>query len=170
MLSIPSAGGGRVDLVPLPPATASPQDLALAAVICSALATVLLALLVLGVIYCKRQLVERKPSGGLVPRGQGWPKPNRRLHRCRPGNRPLPVSAAASLRSGDCPESGAELSCLESRWMQDLPEQPYCQAHLGPRHTCGTPGHTSGPVHLCCSLTSSRDTSALQSQLSLSRG
>lgn len=37
--------------------------MALAAVICSALATVLLALLVLCVIYCKRQLLEKKPSG-----------------------------------------------------------------------------------------------------------
>ncbi|KAM7413410.1 hypothetical protein PAMA_020683 [Pampus argenteus] len=36
--------------------------MALAAVICSALATVLLALLVLCVIYCKRQLLEKKPS------------------------------------------------------------------------------------------------------------
>ncbi|XP_077578650.1 tumor necrosis factor receptor superfamily member 19 isoform X1 [Stigmatopora nigra] len=52
---------GRVNLVPLPPVT-SPRDMALAAVICSALATVVLALLVLCVIYCKRQLLEKKPS------------------------------------------------------------------------------------------------------------
>ncbi len=57
------AGSGRVNLVPLPPVVASPRDMALAAVICSALATVLLALLVLCVIYCKRQLLEKKPSG-----------------------------------------------------------------------------------------------------------
>lgn len=36
--------------------------MALAAVICSALATVLLALLTLCVIYCKRQFMEKKPS------------------------------------------------------------------------------------------------------------
>lgn len=60
------AGSGRVNLVPLAPAASSPRDLALAAVICSALATVLLALLVLCVIYCKRQLLEKKPSGELL--------------------------------------------------------------------------------------------------------
>ncbi|XP_049580630.1 tumor necrosis factor receptor superfamily member 19 isoform X1 [Syngnathus scovelli] len=53
---------GRVNLVPLPSVVTSPRDMALAAVICSALATVLLALLVLCVIYCKRQLLEKKPS------------------------------------------------------------------------------------------------------------
>lgn len=58
-----AAGSGRVNLVPLPPMVTSPRDMALAAVICSALATVLLALLVLCVIYCKRQLLEKKPSG-----------------------------------------------------------------------------------------------------------
>ncbi|MEQ2160521.1 hypothetical protein GOODEAATRI_000038 [Goodea atripinnis] len=56
-------GSGRVNLVPLPSVVASPRDMALAAVICSALATVVLALLVLCVIYCKRQLLEKKPSG-----------------------------------------------------------------------------------------------------------
>lgn len=61
--SASSAGSGRVNLVPLPPVVTSPRDMALAAVICSALATVLLALLVLCVIYCKRQLLEKKPSG-----------------------------------------------------------------------------------------------------------
>lgn len=59
----PLTGSGRVNLVPLPPVATSPQDVALAAVICSALATVLLALMVLCVIYCKRQLLEKKPSG-----------------------------------------------------------------------------------------------------------
>lgn len=49
--------------MPLPVVVTSPRDMALAAVICSALATVLLALLVLCVIYCKRQLLEKKPSG-----------------------------------------------------------------------------------------------------------
>ncbi|KAL0973284.1 hypothetical protein UPYG_G00201420 [Umbra pygmaea] len=53
---------GRVNLVPIPSVVTSPQDMALAAVICSALATVLLALLILCVIYCKRQLLEKKPS------------------------------------------------------------------------------------------------------------
>ncbi|KAM8853525.1 tumor necrosis factor receptor superfamily member 19-like [Synchiropus picturatus] len=52
----------RVKLVPLPSVVTSPRDMALAAIICSALATVLLALLVLCVIYCKRQLLEKKPS------------------------------------------------------------------------------------------------------------
>lgn len=58
-----STGSGRVNLVPLPSVVTSPRDMALAAVICSALATVVLALLVLCVIYCKRQLLEKKPSG-----------------------------------------------------------------------------------------------------------
>lgn len=56
---------GRVNLVPITSTVTSPRDIALAAVICSALATVLLALLVLCVIYCKRQLLEKKPSGSL---------------------------------------------------------------------------------------------------------
>ncbi|XP_056139799.1 tumor necrosis factor receptor superfamily member 19 [Lampris incognitus] len=56
---------GRVNLVPLPSVVTSPRDMALAAVICSALVTVLLALLVLCVIYCKRQLLEKKPSASL---------------------------------------------------------------------------------------------------------
>ncbi|XP_034556883.1 tumor necrosis factor receptor superfamily member 19-like isoform X3 [Notolabrus celidotus] len=54
---------GRVNLVLFPSVVGSPQDMVLAAVICSALATVMLALMVLCVIYCKRQLLERKPSG-----------------------------------------------------------------------------------------------------------
>ncbi|XP_022624590.1 tumor necrosis factor receptor superfamily member 19-like isoform X1 [Seriola dumerili] len=131
---------GRVNLVPLPSVVTSPRDMALAAVICSALATVLLALLVLCVIYCKRQLLEKKPS-------------------------------AASLRSQDCPYSGAELSCLDPRWLHDFPQRPCCQCHLGPGHTCG-------PVHLipslCCdessSLGRSQDNSPFQSQTSLSDG
>lgn len=128
---------GRVNLVPLPSVVTSPRDMALAAVICSALATVLLALLVLCVIYCKRQLLEKKPS-------------------------------AASLRPQDCPFSGAELSCLDPRWLQDLPQRPCCRCHLGPGHTCG-------PVHLIpslccdesCSLGHSLDNSPFQSQMSL---
>ncbi|KAM4565819.1 tumor necrosis factor receptor superfamily member 19 isoform 2-T2 [Odontesthes bonariensis] len=130
---------GRVNLVPLPSVVTSPRDMALAAVICSALATVLLALLVLCVIYCKRQLLEKKPS--------------------------------ASLRSQDCPYSGAELSCLDARWLHDFPQRPCCQCHLGPGHTCG-------PVHLIpsfcceesCSLGRSQDISPFQSQMSLSDG
>ncbi|XP_035536153.1 tumor necrosis factor receptor superfamily member 19 [Morone saxatilis] len=131
---------GRVNLVPLPSVVTSPRDMALAAVICSALATVLLALLVLCVIYCKRQLLEKKPS-------------------------------AASLRSQDCPYGGAELSCLDPRWLHDFPQRPCCQCHLGPGHTCG-------PVHLIpslccdesCSLGRSQDNSPFQSQMSLSDG
>ena len=61
------SGSGRVNLVPIPSTVTSPRDMALAAVICSALATVLLALLVLCVIYCKRQLLEKKPSGKARP-------------------------------------------------------------------------------------------------------
>ncbi|KAL1260470.1 hypothetical protein QQF64_008297, partial [Cirrhinus molitorella] len=53
---------GRVNFVPVQPAVTSPRDMALAAVICSALATVLLALFILCVIYCKRQLLEKKPE------------------------------------------------------------------------------------------------------------
>ncbi|XP_054649877.1 tumor necrosis factor receptor superfamily member 19-like isoform X2 [Dunckerocampus dactyliophorus] len=106
---------GRVNLVPLPSVVTSPRDMALAAVICSALATVLLALLVLSVIYCKRQLLEKKQS-------------------------------AASLRTQDCPYGGAELSCLDLRWLH-LPQRPCCQCHLGPGHTCGS-------VHLVSSLCS----------------
>ncbi|XP_058490546.1 tumor necrosis factor receptor superfamily member 19 isoform X3 [Solea solea] len=131
---------GRVNLVPLPVVVTSPRDMALAAVICSALATVLLALLVLCVIYCKRQLLEKKPS-------------------------------AASLRSQDCPYSGAELSCLDPRWLHDFPQRPCCQCHLGP-------GHTNGPVHLIpslccderCSLNRCQDNSPFHSHMSLSDG
>ncbi|MEQ2205410.1 Tumor necrosis factor receptor superfamily member 19 [Xenoophorus captivus] len=129
---------GRVNLVPLPSVVASPRDMALAAVICSALATVVLALLVLCVIYCKRQLLEKKPS-------------------------------AASLRSQDCPYSGAELSCLDTRWLHDFPQRTCCQCHLDPGHHCG-------PVHLIpslccdesCSLGRSQDIRPFQSQRSLS--
>ncbi|KPP77897.1 hypothetical protein Z043_102646 [Scleropages formosus] len=53
----------RVNLVPITSTVTSPRDVALAAVICSALAAVLLALLILCVIYCKRQLLEKKPNG-----------------------------------------------------------------------------------------------------------
>lgn len=56
------SGMGRVNFVPVQPAVTSPRDMALAAVICSALATVLLALFILCVIYCKRQLLEKKPG------------------------------------------------------------------------------------------------------------
>ena len=55
-------GTSKVNLVKIPSTASSPRDTALAAVICSALATVLLALLVLCVIYCKRQFMEKKPS------------------------------------------------------------------------------------------------------------
>ncbi|XP_055215653.2 tumor necrosis factor receptor superfamily member 19 isoform X3 [Gorilla gorilla gorilla] len=52
----------KVNLVKIASTASSPRDTALAAVICSALATVLLALLILCVIYCKRQFMEKKPS------------------------------------------------------------------------------------------------------------
>ncbi|XP_043975475.1 tumor necrosis factor receptor superfamily member 19-like isoform X3 [Gambusia affinis] len=131
-------GSGRVNLVPLPSVVTSPRDVALAAVICSALATVLLALLVLCVIYCKRQLLEKKPS-------------------------------ASSLRSQDCPYSGAELSCMDARWLHDFPHRTCCQCHLDSGHHCG-------PVHLnpslccdeSCSLGRSQNVSPFQSQMSLS--
>ncbi|KAJ8368830.1 hypothetical protein SKAU_G00088580 [Synaphobranchus kaupii] len=61
----------RVNLVPLQSTTSSPRDVALAAVICSALASVLLALLILCVIYCKRQLLEKKPAA--LARSQDGP-------------------------------------------------------------------------------------------------
>ncbi|KAI1893437.1 hypothetical protein AGOR_G00123720 [Albula goreensis] len=52
----------RVNQVPLQSPVTSPRDVALAAVICSALASVLLALFILCIIYCKRQLLEKKPN------------------------------------------------------------------------------------------------------------
>nr|XP_011754002.1 tumor necrosis factor receptor superfamily member 19 isoform X3 [Macaca nemestrina] len=52
----------KVNLVKIASTASSPRDTALAAIICSALATVLLALLILCVIYCKRQFMEKKPS------------------------------------------------------------------------------------------------------------
>uniref|UniRef100_A0A8C3X8X0 TNF receptor superfamily member 19 n=1 Tax=Catagonus wagneri TaxID=51154 RepID=A0A8C3X8X0_9CETA len=55
----------RVNLVRIPSTASSPRDTALAAVICSALASVLVALVVLCVIYCKRQFMEKKPSWSL---------------------------------------------------------------------------------------------------------
>ncbi|XP_007639449.1 tumor necrosis factor receptor superfamily member 19 isoform X1 [Cricetulus griseus] len=55
----------KVNLVKISSTASSPRDTALAAVICSALATVLLALLILCVIYCKRQFMEKKPSWSL---------------------------------------------------------------------------------------------------------
>ncbi|MBN3324940.1 TNR19 factor, partial [Atractosteus spatula] len=52
----------RVNLVRISSPASSPRDTALAAVICSALAAVLLALLTLCAIYCKKQLLQKKPS------------------------------------------------------------------------------------------------------------
>ncbi|XP_075054941.1 tumor necrosis factor receptor superfamily member 19 [Mixophyes fleayi] len=52
----------KVNLVKIAATASSPRDTALAAVICSALSTVLLALLILSVIYCKRQFMEKKPN------------------------------------------------------------------------------------------------------------
>ncbi|XP_069495210.1 tumor necrosis factor receptor superfamily member 19 [Ambystoma mexicanum] len=52
----------KVNLVKIPSTASSPRDTALAAVICSALSTVLLALLILCIIYCKRQFMEKKPT------------------------------------------------------------------------------------------------------------
>ncbi|KAG7261008.1 hypothetical protein CRUP_019684 [Coryphaenoides rupestris] len=148
---------GRVNLVPLPSVATSPRDMALAAVICSALATVLLALLVLCVIYCKRQLLEKKPGGEL---------------RTTPHTKHGRHGGEPSMRLQDGPHGGAELSCLDRRWLHDFPDGPCCQCHLGPGHTCG-------PVHLIpslcwddsCSL--GRDSwghSAFHSQMSLSNG
>ncbi|XP_053167802.1 tumor necrosis factor receptor superfamily member 19 isoform X2 [Hemicordylus capensis] len=59
----------KVNLVKIPSTASSPRDTALAAVICSALATVLLALLILCVIYCKRQFMEKKPSWSMRSQG-----------------------------------------------------------------------------------------------------
>ncbi|XP_028818848.1 tumor necrosis factor receptor superfamily member 19 [Denticeps clupeoides] len=80
---------GLVNLVPIQSTVTSPRDVALAAVICSALATVLLALLVLCVIYCKRQLLEKKPSGSL--RSQGSPYSEAELS-CLERRRPVEYS------------------------------------------------------------------------------
>ncbi|KAG8136875.1 hypothetical protein E2320_005425, partial [Naja naja] len=57
-----SIGTTKVNLVKIPSTVSSPRDTALAAVICSALATVLSALFILCVIYCKRQFMEKKPN------------------------------------------------------------------------------------------------------------
>ncbi|XP_077014963.1 tumor necrosis factor receptor superfamily member 19 isoform X2 [Tamandua tetradactyla] len=62
----------KVNLVKIPSTASSPRDTALAAVICSALATVLLALLILCVIYCKRQFMEKKPSWSLRSQDAGY--------------------------------------------------------------------------------------------------
>ncbi|KAL4647260.1 tumor necrosis factor receptor superfamily member 19 [Arapaima gigas] len=62
----------RVNLVPITSTVTSPRDVALAAVICSALAAVLLALLILCVIYCKRQLLEKKPNVSLSSQGSPY--------------------------------------------------------------------------------------------------
>lgn len=45
--------------------------------------------------------------------------------------------AAVSLRYQDCPYGGAELSCLDPRWLHDFPQRPCCQCHLGPAHAGG---------------------------------
>ncbi|XP_037534061.1 tumor necrosis factor receptor superfamily member 19 [Nematolebias whitei] len=127
---------GRVNLVALPSVVTSPRDMALAAVICSALATVLLALLVLCVIYCKRQLLEKKPT--------------------------------TSLRSQDCPYAGAELSCLDARWLHDFPQRPCCRCELGPEHSCGPVHLIPSPCEESCSLGQSQDIGSFQSQRSLS--
>ncbi|KAM9812762.1 tumor necrosis factor receptor superfamily member 19-like isoform X1 [Syngnathus typhle] len=133
----------RVNLVPVPSVVTSPRDMALAAVICSALATVLLALLVLCVIYCKRQLLEKKPSVLSS------------VHLVEP---------AASLRSEDCQYGGAEMSCLDPCWLQDFPQGACCQCHLDLGHTCG-------PVHmipsLCCEEKCSLDNARFCSHTSL---
>uniref|UniRef100_G3NUT5 Uncharacterized protein n=1 Tax=Gasterosteus aculeatus TaxID=69293 RepID=G3NUT5_GASAC len=77
------------------------------------------------------------------------------------------VSSAASLRSQDCPFGGAELSFLDPRWLQDVPQRPCCQCHLGPRPACG-------PVHLipslCCDESCSLGRSPFQSLASLGDG
>ncbi|XP_072120409.1 tumor necrosis factor receptor superfamily member 19 isoform X2 [Mobula birostris] len=52
----------RVNLVKISSTSSSPRDTALAAVICSALAMVLLALLILCIIYCKKQFMEKNPN------------------------------------------------------------------------------------------------------------
>lgn len=61
------SGTSKVNLVKISSTASSPRDTALAAVICSALATVLLALLILCVIYCKKQFMEKKPSCKSAP-------------------------------------------------------------------------------------------------------
>ncbi|CAJ0968588.1 unnamed protein product [Ranitomeya imitator] len=61
--------GSKVNLVKISATASSPRDTALAAVICSALSTVLLALLILSVIYCKRQFMEKKPNSSCYDKG-----------------------------------------------------------------------------------------------------
>ncbi|XP_031429793.1 tumor necrosis factor receptor superfamily member 19 [Clupea harengus] len=133
---------GRVNLVPIPSTVTSPRDMALAAVICSALATVLLALLVLCVIYCKRQLLEKKPSGSL--RSQEVPY-------CEAELACLNRRRAVELAQRPC--------C-------------HCHhGHHGPGHTCGpVPLISSLCCEDTCSLGRSGDSSPFQSRESLNDG
>ncbi|XP_048120937.1 tumor necrosis factor receptor superfamily member 19 isoform X2 [Alosa alosa] len=130
---------GRVNLVPIPSPVTSPRDMALAAVICSALATVLLALLVLCVIYCKRQLLEKKPSGSL--RSQEGPY-------CEAELTCLDRRRAMDLAQRPC--------C-------------HCHhGHHGPGHTCGpVPLIPSLCCEDTCSLGRSGESSPFQSHDSL---
>ncbi|KAM9801614.1 tumor necrosis factor receptor superfamily member 19 [Neosynchiropus ocellatus] len=125
----------RVKLVPLPSVVTSPRDMALAAVICSALATVVLALLVLCVIYCKRQLLEKKPSAASLRSQDG------------------PYGAAA------------ELSHLDPHWLHEFPQRPCCHCHLSSGHICGPVHLIPPLCcEDSCSLGHSQDNSPFQSQ------
>ncbi|KAL2096564.1 hypothetical protein ACEWY4_008712 [Coilia grayii] len=130
---------GRVNLVPIPSTVTSPRDMALAAVICSALATVLLALMVLCAIYCKRQLLEKKPSGSL--RSQEVPF-------CEAEMACLDRRRAVELSQRPC------CHCHHGQY--------------GPGHTCGpVPLIPSLCCEDTCSLGHSRTSSPLHSRDSL---
>ncbi|OWK00790.1 TNFRSF19 [Cervus elaphus hippelaphus] len=145
-------GTSKVNLVRIPSTASSPRDTALAAVICSALATVLLALLVLCVIYCKRQFVEKKPSlsnedlRGASGCGHGDREhvqvvlPGEAL-RASPGE---PVSltefsaSAGSLRAQDLQYNGSELSCFDRPRLSSPAPRACCQCLRDSAQTCDT--------------------------------
>ncbi|KAB1267413.1 Tumor necrosis factor receptor superfamily member 19, partial [Camelus dromedarius] len=125
------SGSSKVNLVRIPSTASSPRDTALAAVICSALATVLLALLTLCVIYCKRQCHGESAScssGELVSLTHLLPP-------------------AGSLRTQDPRYQGSELSCFDRPRLSTSAPRVCCQCHRDSPATCG-------PVHLtasgCC--------------------
>ncbi|XP_053564481.1 tumor necrosis factor receptor superfamily member 19 isoform X2 [Bombina bombina] len=116
----------KVNRVKIASAASSPRDTALAAVICSALATVLLALLILSVIYCKRQFMEKKPIWSTRPQDLqyagselscfGKPQMTEQRHRtcCRCQQDPTQACGPVHLIPSLCCEDtySAEHSCI----------------------------------------------------------
>lgn len=155
---------GRVNLVPIPSVVTSPRDMALAAVICSALATVMLALLILCVIYCKRQLLEKKPSASLraqdgpysgaelscLERGRHHDFPQRPCCQCHlgPGHTCGPVHLIPSLCCDDSCSLGrsSDASAFQSQnslnqgYVNPMDElaPPYLEEHVDSSPSRGT--------------------------------